>query len=31
MSCYKALSLDDPTTGSDSCSQSGFKICCCRN
>lgn len=30
MSCYKAMSIDKTST-STSCSQSGFKFCCCRN
>lgn len=30
MSCYKAFKVDGTGT-SDSCSQSGFKFCCCRN
>ncbi len=30
MSCYKAFRIDGPSTG-DSCSQSGFKFCCCTN
>jgi hypothetical protein len=29
MSCYKAFRIDGPST--DSCSQSGFKMCCCTN
>ena len=31
MSCYKAFSIDKDNGGSTSCSQSGFKFCCCRN
>lgn len=30
MSCYKAMAIDKEST-STSCSQSGFKFCCCRN
>jgi hypothetical protein len=30
MSCTKAFRIDGPST-SDSCSQSGFKFCCCTN
>ena len=30
MTCYKAFRMDEPST-STSCSQSGFKFCCCRN
>jgi len=30
MSCHKAFRIDGPST-SDSCSQSGFKFCCCTN
>ena len=30
MSCYKAMAIDKDST-STSCSQSGYKFCCCRN
>ena len=30
MSCYKAFRIDGDST-SESCSQSGFKFCCCKN
>jgi hypothetical protein len=30
MSCYKAFRIDGDST-SDSCSQSGFKFCCCKD
>ncbi len=30
MSCYKAFRIDGEST-SESCSQSGFKFCCCKN
>ena len=30
MSCYKAIAIDKDND-STSCSQSGFKLCCCKN